>query len=374
MLHGQVPYGYRPVRSDGKDTLEARESEAETVRLIYEWYVAGDGENTGLSINAIRRKLSEMGVPRPSGRAKGWARSTVYEILSGETYAGLWYYGKYANRDGKRVTNPHSYWLSVEVPAIVTRETWEAAQRKKEYNRENAPRNNKKFKYLLSKRVTCGHCGRKMGGTGSYHKGRKKPYVFYRCPVTHKPSDTADRTCNNSTYFPSPRVDAAVWEWVKSFLTEPEAIARGLDAYQSEREREDEPIQARLAVVESLIAERRKQLEKLLDLYLSGDFPREMLTRRKAPLETTIQTLTKERAGLTVTLEAQTLTTDQILGIQEFAANVAVGLEQADFVARRQIIESLDVRATLMLEQGERVIYSQCVLGQEQLDFAFGTS
>jgi hypothetical protein len=123
-----------------------------------------------------------------------------------------------------------------------------------------------------------------------------------------------------------------------------------------------------------LIDENRGQLEKLLDLYLSGDFPKDVLTERKTHLETTLAALARERVGLASKLEANTLTTDQVQAIKRFAAEVAKGLEEADFAAKRNIIETLDVQTTLALEEGERVIHSLCVLGQQTLNFASESS
>jgi hypothetical protein len=68
-------------------------------------------------------------------------------------------------------------------------------------------------------------------------------------------------------------------------------------------------------------------LERLLDLYLSGDFAKEMLTDRKARLETTIAALEKERADLVITLESRTISDAQILTIEKFVKKVAEGLE-----------------------------------------------
>ena len=56
------------------------------------------------------------------------------------------------------------------------------------------------------------------------------------------------------------------------------------------------------------------------------------------------------------------------------AAEVAKGLDEADFAAKRSIIETLDVQTTLALEEGERVIHSLCVLGQQTLHFASESS
>lgn len=41
-------------------------------------------------------------------------------------------------------------------------------------------------------------------------------------------------------------------------------------------------------------------MEKLLDLYLTEDFPKEALTERKSRLETTIAALSEEKADLTI--------------------------------------------------------------------------
>jgi hypothetical protein len=63
-------------------------------------------------------------------------------MLHNETYAGVWYYGKYKKVDGKRVQNPPpSTWLAVEVPSIVDRQTWEKAQVIMKENHNNAKRN-----------------------------------------------------------------------------------------------------------------------------------------------------------------------------------------------------------------------------------------
>ena len=56
-------------------------------------------------------------------------------------------------------------------------------------------------------------------------------------------------------------------------MEDPTELTKGLDAYQEERDRETAPLRERLTVVDSLLAENRAQLERLLDLYLSGDLP-----------------------------------------------------------------------------------------------------
>jgi hypothetical protein len=128
-------------------------------------------------------------------------------------------------------------------------------------------------------------------------------------------------------------------------------------------------MRARLKVLNDLIADHEGQLDRLLDLYLSGDFPKEMLTERKARLEATLQALEHERAGLVAHLEARTLTPDQIQSLQDFAAKVGRGLDLAasDFQTKRRIIEDLNVTATLAVEDGQMIAYVSCILGEDAL-------
>jgi site-specific DNA recombinase len=371
LLHGAKPsYGY--LLEDGM--LVIYEPEARIVRLIFTWYVYGDENGSKLSFRAIADKLTQMQVPtwadthqeptwddnhvifRKKQKYGEWNRDTVRKMLSCETYAGTWHYGKYGKNSK---INPRDHWLAVEVPAIVPRELWEKAQEQRGRNKEMARRNTK-HEYLVGKRVTC-QCGTKMVSKRNNWGNR-----YYRC--LNAAGRLVVKDCS-TPYFRADQVDAAVWSWVKELLQNPERLSQNLEKLRAEQEQANQPLRDRLAVIDDLLTDNRRQLEKLLDLYLSGDFPKEMLTDRKARLETTIMSLEKERADLITTLEAQTLTDDQILTIGEFAKKVSKGLAKAetDFATRRQIIDLLDVRITLAIEDGQKVAYARCRVGEKAM-------
>jgi site-specific DNA recombinase len=370
LVSQRPPYGYRVTEKDGKTTLEIHETEAAIVRLIFTWYTKGDGERGPMGLSTIASRLTKMHVPTftdtgtrkpglPKLRGYGdWGRGAVHGILTNEVYAGIWRYGK---KNG-HLKNPDDHVLTVSVPAVIFRETWGAAQSQREANRLNY-RNEPKYDYLLRRQLTCGTCGAKMKTLGS--KRKTKVTLYYRCSTRN--NRDYNRSCNAPT-FRADRVDAVVWDWVKEMLFDPDRLAQGLENYQAEQDKANEPLRARLAVVASLIADNREQLERLLDLYLSGSFPKEMLIQRKTQLETTIEALEREQAGLLAQLETRTLTDDQIQSLQEFAAKTRVGIELADFQTRRGIIEALDVQVTLVVENGEKIAYVQCVLpGRERV-------
>jgi site-specific DNA recombinase len=367
LVSNRPPYGYRTAEVDDKTVLVIVEQEAQIVRQIFNWYVMGDPEHGTMFMNDIVRKLGEMGIPtradqRPDQLTKKrgygqWNRRTVHGMLTNQTYCGTWHYGKRRRNGEKWKCNDSGTYVAVSVPPIVSVELWEAAQVRLAENR--IKRRPKRHHYLLGGRLTCGECGLKMTG---------KPggtYLYYRCPSKTDKLLYA-RPCSSPS-FRVEHVDAAVWGWIVSFLTDSEALTSGLWSHHQEMEKENEPIRERLGIVDDLLASNQAQLEKLLDLYLAGDFSKELLTDRKARLEKTISALEKERAGLVSHLEKHLLTVEQIHTIQEFAKKVGENLEAMgdDLKMKRRLVEELDVNATLAVEDGQKVIYARCWLGEE---------
>ena len=377
VVHGRPPYGYRLANVDGKRALVIHEAEARIVRLIFVWYTQGDGDKGPLSIYAIAKRLTELRVPSRADNdpkiAKQseygrWNRTTVRNILRRESYAGIWHYGKVAQNGTRRVYNPREKWIPLEVPAVVTREVWDSAQKQMEKNRCDS-RRNLKHQYLLRRRLTCGTCGVKMNAqTTSPTKGG---YAYYFCPA-HLRLDNYARECSQGQYFRVDHVDAAVWRWIRSLLAYPEQLAEGLKAEQSERHEMNKPLTDRLAVIDRLLADNLQQLDRLLKLYLTGEFSEAILVEHRNRLEKTVDGLQKERGRLVAQVERQELTDEQIANIVSFAEKVAQGLDKADqdFDARRRLIELLDVRTTLSVEDGEKIAYVHCMVDEAVLPIA----
>ena len=360
LVFARSPYGYKVVDS----MLTVYEPEANTVRLIYDWYTHGGEDGEPLPVRAIVRKLNELGAPTAGDRPDNggvvkqqgygkWGRSTINRILSNETYSGTWHYNKW-----KRVGKAHQRrlrdeWIPVKVPAIVDRQTWDAAQARKQRNREYAKRN-RKYSYLLGGLLTCGDCGARVYSLPC--KGK----LYYRCSRSR--GEVLGQPCNAKS-FRADAVDDTVWRWVEALMTDPVMLTEGLQVEQEEREQANAPLRQRVAVVDDLLADNQRQLERLLDLYLSGDFGKEILMERKTRLETTIGALSGERKGLIAQVEARTLTDDQLQDIEDFAARIAGGLEGeiGDFETKRAILEALDVKAALTVEDGEQVAYAYCL-------------
>lgn len=161
-------------------------------------------------------------------------------------------------------------------------------------------------------------------------------------------------------------VDDAVWAWLVNIIQHPEYIVAGLQDRQEEQGRSNQALTARLELIEGHIAENEKQLNKLLDLYLSGDFERDMLSERRARLEENIGNLRKEQAEIASFLEQLVLSDAQVEDIRLFCETIKDVLETATFEQKRQVLEMLDVRGTLAIEDNERVIYVKCLVTPQQ--------
>jgi hypothetical protein len=165
-------------------------------------------------------------------------------------------------------------------------------------------------------------------------------------------------------------VNAMAWEWVKGIIENPNNLHVGLGKLQGESQRANGTLHERLAIIVEQIQENQKQLDKLQDLYLNDDFPKEILTERKQRLEEISANLQKEKSELTEHVYRATITDNQLIQIETFCAKIRSGLNYADFEGKRQVIELLDVRCKIDFENDEKMIWLKCLMepeGQPQL-------
>jgi site-specific DNA recombinase len=369
---GHPPFGYRNVEIDGKATLAISEQEAKTVRLIFELYTEGDGERGPMSMRAIAKELSQRRIPTYSDlRRKGdctrktvskrghWDRSSVGAMLSNETYTGTWYYGR-RNWDEEDL-------IPVPVPVIIDDETWRAAQQRRKRNKREATRN-RKHDYLLVGRLTCGRCDRTLIGNPSYsyYKGKRYgPVLYYRCQA-----DRRGYPCTlKGTSFRAEKVDALAWEWVRELMTDEDGLRRSLEQYREQREQLTRPLRERLSVTNTLIEEVADKVDRLLDLYLDGDFDREALNERKTRLEQERDSLRQKKQYLEAQLCEQEFSAERLESILRFASTIRVGIEKAedDFEKRRQLLDALEVTGEVHLdEDGTKWVEFFCAVGKTE--------
>lgn len=182
IVGARPPYGYL-VRSElHKAWFEIDEEEAKIVKLVYQWYLDGDGQNGTLSMLGIVARLTDMGIPTRGDKhahvAKKrdrcvWTAGMIRNILSNETYTGIWHYGKTRMVSdgkehtrklkpkcglGKQVPRPKEEWIEVPVPAIIDSIDYHRAKAIMDKNKEQSRRQVRR-EYLMGRRLKCSKCG-----------------------------------------------------------------------------------------------------------------------------------------------------------------------------------------------------------------------
>lgn len=153
------PYGYMR----GEDLVLRPDPEtSKIVKLIFEWTLKGDGQNS------IAKRLTDMGVKSPSGKEQ-WERSAIGWMLHNEVYIGqiVWGKGQYKKRkDGgykqKRQLD-RSKWIIKENAhePIVDRESFYKAQELVRSRPLPVPKE-KTVTNPFASLIKCSQCGRTM--------------------------------------------------------------------------------------------------------------------------------------------------------------------------------------------------------------------
>jgi site-specific DNA recombinase len=349
VVAGPEPYGYRHVRDDnGKVvTFEVHESEAKVVRMIYSLYVEGDGTSGPLAAQAIAKRLSALGVATP-GERRGyqrkrgsgiWDASKILRILSHELYAGRWKYGvRIGSSTRKRPPEEH---IVVEVPAIVDRPLWDAAQMRKKRNKRMAKRN-KKREYLLSGLIRCG-CGWAMCG----HVNNRNR-VYYRCSHwRNRHAGIEKREC----YARAVRADAIepdVWESLVMIFSDLKQLEDRLLKAQAEELEAMAPKRSDLEAVNAMIAETERDASEIArELVRQSGAVKRALELEAETVNSRHEKLITRQGQLQVEISQQQITDTAIRDTVSFAADMRQGLDHATFSVKRRLLETLDLQVTV---------------------------
>lgn len=157
-------FGYK----SSKGTLEIIESEAKTVREVFEMYLSG------MSEISIAKELTSRGVMTKRGKTK-WTAGVINRMLQNEKYTGDAIMKKTYNIDflhKKRLSNnghKTKYHIENSHPAIISREMFKEAQIERtrrtvnDLITENLDKHDSKSRYTgknpLSNRIICSDCG-----------------------------------------------------------------------------------------------------------------------------------------------------------------------------------------------------------------------
>ncbi len=204
------PFGYNWNAENSMYMINERE--AAIIRRIYDMYL-----NHGMGARTIAIELAGLGVTGRNNRPL--SLSTVSRVLSKEMYCGQHYLykqrvKKVSQTKREIVHNPPELWIPIQIPAIVSRETWLAAQDQLQKNKKFAKRNSKR-EYLLRGLLHCSLCGRSMTAYGRPSMRKNSPdkiYHYYSCITKESGSYAISGERCNCRRIPVDELDEAVWQ------------------------------------------------------------------------------------------------------------------------------------------------------------------
>jgi site-specific DNA recombinase len=331
---GRPPYGYMYKN----DELAINPEAAVVICRMFDLYLGCGDER--LSIAKIAERFTEDGVPTPR-EGKGWHDNTIRRILDAEKLTGVFTYA------GIRIERPDL--------AIIDRETWEAAQVRRERNKALAKRN-RKYEYLLSCRIRC-TCGHSMYGSTLTDRGGRR---IYRCHgrITGRKHLTDCR---------EPRIngieaDNKVWDYIEALLTDPDNLRIGLDEMAQQRAAELEPRKRRLATIEDALERVDRKIRRLARAFADAenDTTAEAFKAELKRAAREKNALATERDTLAAELEQVEVSPEVKASIMKLANEIQEQVRSAPFEQKRKLLEALDVQVQLVRTDDGRALRVTC--------------
>jgi site-specific DNA recombinase len=352
-----TPYGYRcdPEHPRDPARLRIEETEASVVRQMFAWYTA-----EGLSMHAIAARLTRLQMPTSRGGSH-WHPATVKGILSNAVSAGTaygnrddevepmrWRGGRSAAERQRHHTRhrPHDEWIAVDVPPIVSRESFAQVQALRPLRQAESRRNNTRRDYLVRARVSCAVCGLAASGRP------RGAHTYYSCNGHLSRVQTGRPQLCRVRAIRVDRLDPMVWDDVCRLLSTPEIITEAL-RWASAGELVQDDRDVRLQHLQQARRRAEHQLERLVDAFTAEGITLDELKTRRAVLQDRIQGLVQQERDLHAQHQQHLRLADLCANINALCESLQAGLHTLDFARRRRIVELLVDRVLISHDEIE---------------------
>lgn len=326
-------YGYTHDTQTGQIAMV--HEEAKWVRKMFEWCAT-----ERVSAWIIAKRLAAANAPSPRGR--GWYKETVARMLKNEAYSGTAYANKYDSNHSNRLRDRNE-WISITIPAIISKELWGNAQHTLSENREHTQHLNTTHEALLRGLLKCGHCGK---GMRSYISPSTRHIPRYYCNPTARfqPGDVnkkamAAKQCPGSSVRMS-AIDPLVMEWATNFLENPDWVL----TYGSIETVESKSLEEEIKLLEGAIKQCQETRRGILGFFsarlISQAEANQQLARVRKD-ETVFQRRFKEAQTMFSAAPVSHEVELQIESIRERLKNALSITEQAQVL--REFIDHIEV-------------------------------
>ncbi len=342
-----APYGYRYVkRTDiSASYYKMIEQEAEVVRKVFELYT----EN-GLSIGAVTRWLNDHQIPTRKKMSR-WERSTIWGMLRNPAYMGKACFGKTESAPRQKITRPlrlrggfsprcsccrqrpRHEWIEIDVPAIISQDSFFLAQERLEENKRFSKRRTID-PTLLHGMLVCGECG--YAYYRSSTRTSKHKIYYYRCLGSDNYRHVNGRVCHNKP-IRQDYLDGVIWKQVIELLEDPEMIRTEIERRIKEIQ-DSSPTRKRKEVINREITRKQKGIEKLLDAYQEGLLKIDELRDRLPNLRKKLESLESELRNLEATAADQKMFLRLADNIEKFLERLRSNADTLEVIERQKIL------------------------------------
>jgi len=354
MTHNPGIYGYSYDKET--DVLLINEDEARVVRMMFAWVLeAGPGKYVGPY--EVARRLNDLRIPPPRGSKEKdkeplWYRGTVRRMLTNESYTGVLHIrvedsagvknNRYRPPEEKihRKKRPRDEWCTVQIPAIIDRQTWEEVQfRLREARRVKPGRAIEK--YLLSGIVQCGvpGCGHTMHGNRIKKKlrDRLEYYKYYVC-TAKSPGIPGQERCRSSNV-PAGQLEKIVWNKVAGWLADPRVLAKELmeQGIGDNLRRLEEEITAVKQQLDEAVAERNR----IIRGYQKGLIPEDEADKILLEIKERVERMEARLSELNEESRRQQLLEEEQQTLKDAVNEFAGRLDELTFEEKQYVIRLL---------------------------------
>jgi site-specific DNA recombinase len=367
-----APYGYRYVGKhdgEGEARYQVVAEEARVVRKIFEWI-----GRERCSIGEVCRRLQRDGVPTRTGKS-AWDRSVVWLILKNPAYKGTAAFGKtrsgelklqrlrpqrgrpeYPRRPVSRVDTSPQDQIFIDVPGLVSADLFGAVQAQLEENRQRRRDRPGGGRYLLQGLVVCKRCGYGCYGKPTSRASAKGegrvPYAYYRCTGSDAYRFGGQRLCWNKQ-IRTDMLDDAVWQDVRSLLSEPERVRR---EYERRLRGAETGTSQEVEHLAKLMSNVKKMISRLIDAYGDGLLDKLEFEPRISAARARLAKLEDEHRQQ-IGEAAQEAELRLVIGqLEGFARRVSQELQEPNSDTRREVVRAL-VKRVEVDEQEVRIVY-----------------
>ena len=338
-LGGRPAFGYQIV--DGK--LAIHPEQAKIVEEMFCMFISGSKQN------AIARHLNAQGVIHPMGRDyrgenRLWHEATVSKLLRDPLYSGVFTWRKTTARKrlGRRITfikAPESSRISTSVPAIISVEDFQTAQRTVKENLRTSFRNAKNF-YLLRSLIKCGCCGRSYIGLTAGNGA----YQYYRCGSHFRRIGV--EPCQGRAVR-ADLLDANVWQHCAAFIRNPRAVLNEVRETMLASQRNQNDCQERIHGLDSILSNKLTERARVINLVRRGLINDREAEQELTRLQQEVTQIQSERDELSRGQESAEALELRILNAETMLKLMADRASKADDKTKREIALALVDRVTI---------------------------